>query len=100
MTYQEGSFLAYLDQMKRLAFKAGLPEIVLITFVLNGLSDDIGGTLLMNATEDLSWSYIYNACEGLYCSNRASQELRKDSVVKQSSMEICKVKKVFTCFFL
>ncbi|KAF9758281.1 hypothetical protein NGRA_3167 [Nosema granulosis] len=46
--YEKGSFLSYLDQMKRLTYKAGLPENVLITFVLSGLPNDIGGFILMN----------------------------------------------------
>ncbi|KAF9763134.1 hypothetical protein NGRA_1482 [Nosema granulosis] len=58
--------------MKSIARKAGLPDIVLISFVLNGLPDDVGGALLMNTQEALTWGYVYNACEGLDCSNRTS----------------------------
>jgi hypothetical protein len=46
--------------MKRLAVKAGLSEIVLITFVLNGLPEDVDGTLMMNNGGRLTWGYIYS----------------------------------------
>ncbi|KAF9763838.1 hypothetical protein NGRA_1012 [Nosema granulosis] len=94
-TYESGSFLAYLDQMRRLAFKAGLPEIVLITFVLNGLPDDIGGTLLMNATDELTWAYIYNACEGLDCSNRVNTTNR---VYSSDTTEVCRISREVRCY--
>nr|ABE26655.1 pol polyprotein [Nosema bombycis] len=103
-TYREGSFLSYLDRMRSISLKAGLPEIVLITFVLNGLPDDVGGTLLMNTQESLSWEYVYRACEGLDCSNRADPGVvgRKEPVVAaaQGQMEICAVsKKESVCFY-
>ncbi|KAF9758249.1 Retrovirus-related Pol polyprotein from transposon [Nosema granulosis] len=98
-TYQGGSFLAYLDQMKSLSLKAGLPEIVLITFVLNGLPDDIGGAILMNVTSELTWSYIYNACEGLDCSNRTNTLNQMNTQDKELSMEVCRIKKPVTCYY-
>jgi len=97
--YKEGSFLAYLDQMKRLAYKAGLPENVLVAFALSGLPDDIGGSLLMNASGELTWLYLYNACEGLDCSNRAMRSLGNLSNLNSERMEICKIQGVIKCWF-
>lgn len=64
--------MAYLDQMKGLAMKDELLKNVLITFVLGKLLDDIVGTLLKNKSDELTWDYVYNTCEGLDCSNRAT----------------------------
>ncbi|KAF9760552.1 Retrovirus-related Pol polyprotein from transposon, partial [Nosema granulosis] len=98
-TYEDGSFLSYLDRMRSLASKAGLPEIVLITFVLNGLPDDIGGSLLMNVTGELNWTYIYNACEGLDCSNRPNLHSMKNNIGGTGGMEVCNIRKVERCYY-
>ncbi|KAF9752817.1 hypothetical protein NGRA_3375, partial [Nosema granulosis] len=93
--YEKGSFLSHLYHMKRLAYKAGLPENVLITFVLNGLPDDIGGFILMNIGS-LTWDYIYKACEGLDCSKR-SNENDTMQFKQNMNMDICKMKDERIC---
>ncbi|KAF9763841.1 hypothetical protein NGRA_1019 [Nosema granulosis] len=85
--------------MKSLAVKAGLPEIMLVTFVLNGLAYDIGGFLLMNVTGELSCSYIYNACEGLNCSNRVSINTTRPKIRDMANTEVCKVRNKVVCFY-
>ncbi|KAF9756209.1 hypothetical protein NGRA_3256 [Nosema granulosis] len=82
--------------MKRLAYKAGLPENVLVTFVLNGLPDDIGGFILMNVQGTLTWEYIYKACEGLDCSKRANED-DNIQLKQQVGMDICSIKEERIC---
>ncbi|KAF9762468.1 Gag-Pol polyprotein [Nosema granulosis] len=49
----------------------------------------------MNATDELTWAYIYNACEGLDCSNRVNTTNR--GIINESS-EICKVSREVRCY--
>lgn len=86
-----------------------------MTFVLNGLPDDVEGALLKNNQAALTWEYIYNACEGLDCSNRVNvlgyrSDANKEDIRENQQaninmgegfpeMEVCRISEKGACFY-
>lgn len=62
--YAGGSFLAYLDAIKRLANNCDMPKNALIMFVLNGLPINNASSLMMKNVWQIAWEKNYNACKG------------------------------------
>ncbi|WUR02660.1 uncharacterized protein VNE69_02181 [Vairimorpha necatrix] len=64
--YNRGEvYYELFGQNKWLSQRARTLEDVLMAFVINGLPENIGSTIMLNFPVKLSWSYIYNICSGL-----------------------------------
>lgn len=53
----------------------------------------------MNTPGEFSWGYLYNACEGLDCSNRVSNSQNLKENFQSERMEVCEIKKVTVCWY-
>ncbi|WUR03319.1 reverse transcriptase domain-containing protein [Vairimorpha necatrix] len=76
--FQKGSIMCYLDKINGLSQRARIPEDVLVAFVINGLPENIGSTIMLNFPEKLSWSYIYNICSGLQWRKISAEAIEAD----------------------
>lgn len=84
MKYEGGSLLYYLDRMYGYAKRGGIPEDILLAFVIKGVPRQIADTIIINAKDGLSWKQLYAICERMQIS-RPQDEL-KESLINESSV--------------